>query len=91
MIRNLLIPLVIVHNCQATTFPDRQTYPDLFGSDGQRRNGIESQSVYVNYNRAVIGGFTTQWKNEFITMIFVGTPCKLSSLVLISHVFSTFL
>jgi hypothetical protein len=77
MANEWLLCLLVAHLCQATTFPDRQTYPDLFGPDGERRNEIDSRNVYVDSNRPVVGGFTTQWRDQFVTMIFVGTPCKL--------------
>lgn len=71
-----IVLIYLLSLCQAMTFSDRETYPDLFGPNGQRRNEIDSRSIYVNYNRPIIGGFTTQWKADFVTMIFVGTPCK---------------
>lgn len=60
----------------AQSFDDKDNYPNLFDKNGQRINDIDSRSVYVNYQRSIIGGFTTRWTDEFVTMIFVGKPCK---------------
>jgi hypothetical protein len=72
----LFIVLILSLTSQINTFTDRELYPDLFGKNGQRRNEIDSRNVY-NYNRPTIGGFTTRWSDEFVTMIFVGTPSEL--------------
>lgn len=55
---------------------DREKYPDLFDANGRRRNEIDTKSVYVNNNRPIVGGFTTRWSDEFVTIIFVGTPSE---------------
>lgn len=67
--------LLAVFSCSLALFTDWDNYPDLFGVNG-RRNEIDDKSVFFNYDRAIFGGFTVQWKGDFITIISVGTPSK---------------
>lgn len=68
--------LIATFNCQLYAFTDQEKYPDLFNENGERRNEIDAKSVYVNFNRPIVGGFTTRWSDDFVTMIFVGKPRK---------------